>query len=217
MSPGSALLRVLTLAGLAVLAGALAASLGVFEPDFRDRILAWLRPLGVWAPLAFLGIKVLVVALALPAPPVSLLGGLLFGPVWGALANVTGVCLGATGTFFMSRLLGRDAVAPRLGDRLHRLDTGLAANGFAFTLFWRLMPVLPDNMLNYGAGLTSVRFRDYAAGTALGTVPAACVYAYLGSIASDATPTHLLLGLGALGGLALIPLLGRKRLSAPAA
>jgi uncharacterized membrane protein YdjX (TVP38/TMEM64 family) len=91
--------------------------------------------------------------------------------------------LGATATFHSGRAVGRSAIERRLGVRLAIVDAKLATGGFWVVFFWRLVPLLPDNALNWGAGLSAVRFRAYFLGTLLGAAPAAAVYAWLGSVA----------------------------------
>jgi uncharacterized membrane protein YdjX (TVP38/TMEM64 family) len=43
-----------------------------------------LRNLGPWAPLAFIGVFALATVLFLPGAIFGLIGGALFGPVWGS-------------------------------------------------------------------------------------------------------------------------------------
>ena len=45
----------------------------------------------------------------------------------------------------------------------------------------RLVPVLPFTAIDYAAGLTSVRTRDYAIGTALGIFPGTVSFVALGA------------------------------------
>jgi uncharacterized membrane protein YdjX (TVP38/TMEM64 family) len=70
---------------------------------------------------------VVVYALAsvlfLPGMVMTLAGGALFGPVWGALINLLGATLGATAAFLVTRYLGADWVSRRLGGRLKDLVT----------------------------------------------------------------------------------------------
>jgi uncharacterized membrane protein YdjX (TVP38/TMEM64 family) len=72
--------------------------------------------------------------------------------------------LGASGAFFIGRELGRDFAASLVGDRLKKYDEGIERNGFATVLYLRLV-YFPFTPMNFGMGLTRVRFWDYFFGT----------------------------------------------------
>lgn len=203
--------RLVAAASVVVAASLVAWQLGIFSPAFREALQEALRGLGPWAPLAFMAIKVTTVVFALPSAPVTFVGGVLFGPVWGTAINVVAATAGASATFFIGRALGREAIEHRLRGRLKELDEGFATDGLAFMLFLRLVPLFPFNGINYGAGLTRVSFRDYLLGTFFGIMPGAAVFTYIGAAAAEASPTKFLLGFGLLGLLALIPVFVRRR------
>ncbi len=52
----------------------------------------------------------------------------------------------------------------------------------------RLVPVLPFTAINYAAGLTSVRTRDYTIGTAVGIVPGTVSIVALGTFGPHRDP-----------------------------
>jgi uncharacterized membrane protein YdjX (TVP38/TMEM64 family) len=193
---------------VAVLAFGLAAAnhYGILDARFPERARAFIAPMGIWAPVVFLGLKLLFVVLALPSPGLTVSGGLLFGLYGGFVLNWTGMVAGSCLTFFLGRALGREAIERRLNTRL---DDGLTRHGLAYTLAWRLAPVTPDAVVNYGAGLTGMRFRDYLVGTMLGVTPSSLVYTYLGSITATVAPAHFALGVAALAVLAALPIMLR--------
>ena len=61
----------------------------------------------------------------------------------------------------------RDFAAALIGRRLKAFDDAIGRNGFATVLYMRLL-YFPFTPMNFGMGLTQVRFRDYLAGTAIG-------------------------------------------------
>lgn len=96
----------------------------------RDRldleaIDTWLSGLGLLAPLAYLGFYALATIAFLPGALLTLAGGALFGPVWGALLNLVGATIGASLAFLIARYLAGDWVAARTGGRLKRLIEGV--------------------------------------------------------------------------------------------
>ena len=132
----------------------------------RDRIDAaalegWIQGFGVLGPVLFVGIYALATVLFLPGSVFSLAGGMLFGPVWGTLYNLTGATIGATMAFVVARYLASDWVARKAGGRLGRLVAGVEAEGWRFVAFVRLVPLFPFNLLNYALGLTRIRLSHY--------------------------------------------------------
>ena len=63
--------------------------------------------------------------------------------------------------------MGREFAASLIGERLKKYDDAIERNGFATVLYLRLV-YFPFTPLNFGMGVTKVRFLDYFAGTALG-------------------------------------------------
>ncbi len=63
----------------------------------------------------------------------------------------------------------------------------LERNGFWAVVTLRLAPVLPDAPVSYAAGLSHVRLRHIAAGTAVGAAPRAFAYTALGGSLDDLT------------------------------
>ena len=56
---------------------------------------------------------------------------------------------------------------------------------FLVIVLTRMSLIIPYNVLNYAYGLTRVPLGIYAVATAIGMLPAAALYSYLGSVADD--------------------------------
>lgn len=173
-----ALLKLAVLA--MIVAGALVAvrvtPLGdLLSRDGIDAAIRWLRG-STWAPVTFIGIYTGSMALALPGSVLTLAGGALFGLFWGVVYNSIAANLGANLAFLLARWLGRDGVERLLGDRLEKLDRAARDHGFRGLLTLRLVPLVPFNALNFGAGLTAMRWSTYALATAIGILPGTIVY-----------------------------------------
>lgn len=129
-----------------------------------------------WAPALFVLTYGVAMALALPGTVLTLAGGALFGFWWGVVFNTLGANLGANAAFGVSRWLGRDGVERLAGDRLEKLDKATRNYGFRGLLTLRLIPVVPFNALNFGAGLTAMSWATYAVATLVGIFPGTVVY-----------------------------------------
>ena len=84
---------------------------------------------------------------------------------------------GATAAFWIGRTLGREFAASLIGDRLKKYDDAIEKNGFATVLYLRLI-YFPFTPMNFGMGLTKVRFRDYFWGTALGILVGTFIFTF---------------------------------------
>lgn len=131
-----------------------------------------------WAPFAFVAGYALAVTLGFSGLVLTLAGGAVFGFWWGALLNTLGANLGATGAFWLARVLGRDGLQALLGGRLTGIDRITHQSGFAWLLRLRLIPIVPFNLLNFAAGLTVIRWPTYVAATALGILAGTIVYTF---------------------------------------
>jgi uncharacterized membrane protein YdjX (TVP38/TMEM64 family) len=127
----------------------------------------FLDRMGFWAPLVFIVIYAAAVCLFVPGTVVTALGAALFGAYWGFLYVYIGAMIGSSVAFWIGRTLGREFAASLIGDRLKKYDDGVERNGFATVLYLRLI-YFPFTPMNFGMGLTKVKFGDYFWGTALG-------------------------------------------------
>jgi len=122
---------------------------------------------GSFAPFLFIFAYAIGVCLFLPATLFTGIGAMLFGTFFGFLYNITGAMLGASAAFFIGRHLGRDFAASLIGDRLAKYDKKIADNGFAVTLYLRLL-FFPYTPMNFGMALTRISFAQYFWGTFFG-------------------------------------------------
>ncbi|GAA1513017.1 TVP38/TMEM64 family protein [Dactylosporangium maewongense] len=185
MTVRAALLHVAGLLSLVALVVAAAVLIGV--PD-QQRLREDVLGLGWWAPVAFSMLYAVVSLSPLPKTVFTLAAGALFGVPAGVAVVVSGAMLGAVAAFHLGRLLGRDSVRWLTGGRIDRLDSLLAGNGLRTIVVARLIPIVPFTAVNYVAGLTSVRLRDFVLGTLVGILPATTAYVTVGAYGSQ--PGH---------------------------
>ncbi|VBB44048.1 putative membrane protein [uncultured Desulfatiglans sp.] len=132
---------------------------------------------GIWAPIAYMAVYAVGVCLFLPGTLLTGLGAAIFGPYWGFLYVWVGAMLGASAAFLIGRTLGREFAASLIGDRLKKYDDAIERNGFATVLYLRLV-YFPFTPMNFGMGLTKVRFWDYIVGTGLGIIVGTFIFTF---------------------------------------
>lgn len=162
---------------------------------------ALLARLGPWGPLAVMGLQVLqAVVSPLPAWPVTLAAGALYGTLLGATYAWVGGTLGACINFGLARTYGRPFaarhVAPRWlawADRLGPWHIGLA------TVVVRLVPFLSFDLMAYVAGVSRVRFWPFLLAIMVGQLPGLVTYAFLGNDLATAEQAGNWAAVGILG------------------
>lgn len=145
---------------------------GVMEYLAQDKLQELIEGYGMLAPLIYMAIFAIAPVLFLPGLPISIVGGILFGPVWGVIYTISSATIGACVAFLVSRYLARDWIERKLkSPRWRHLDKQVEKHGWKMVAFTRLIPLFPFNLLNYAFGLTRIRFSHYALGTFLFMLP----------------------------------------------
>lgn len=135
----------------------------------REALGQVLESSGYWAPALFILVYTGGICLFVPGTLLTALGAAIFGAYRGFLYVWVGAMIGASAAFWIGRSLGREFAASLIGDRLKKYDEAIERNGFAAVLYLRLI-YFPFTPMNFGMGLTRVRFRDYLFGTGLGII-----------------------------------------------
>ncbi|MBU0497152.1 MAG: TVP38/TMEM64 family protein, partial [Candidatus Thermoplasmatota archaeon] len=138
----------------------------------------WIQSFGIWAPLLFLIIYIGAVLIALPATPLGIIAGIMFGSLFGISLIIFGATIGAVLCFIIARYFARNAVEQWLKNhkKFQQLDGLIHTHGTIIVILTRLVPLFPFNLLNYGFGLTKISFKTYLIWTFLGMIPGTIVF-----------------------------------------
>ena len=171
--------------------------------------------LGVAGPVVFIPAAASLLCLFVPGPVLAGAAGLLFGTGAGTPVALAFIVLGAVMQMTISRYLAGDAAAHLLPERVKRFDGFLAERGFWAVFYMRLAPAIPYNLVNYGAGLTSLRVWAMAAGTAVGALPRTFAWVALGGNLDDLGSTEAKVAIALLVAMAVLgAVLARRQLAA---
>jgi uncharacterized membrane protein YdjX (TVP38/TMEM64 family) len=145
---------------------------------FAQEVLSrFLERAGFLAPLTYILLYAAGICLFVPGTLLTAIGAAIFGPFWGFVYVWIGAMFGAIAAFWIGRTLGREFAASLIGDRLRKYDDAIERNGFATVLYLRLV-YFPFTAMNFGMGLTKVRFRDYVLGTGLGIIVGTFIFTF---------------------------------------
>ncbi len=167
-------------AGLAAVAALIFAGrhLGGYIPQFAE----YVETLGVWGPVVFIvGYAAATVAF-IPGSLLTLAAGAIFGLAEGTALVFVGATIGSALAFLVARYVARGAVERRIADnpKFAAVDRAVGREGFKIVTLLRLAPVFPFNLMNYGLGLTKVKFLHYVAAS-IGMIPGTFLYVYYGN------------------------------------
>lgn len=148
-------------------------------------IISWIETLGIIAPIFFLLLYCLATLLFLPTMMLTLAGGVIFGPVLGTLFNLLGATFGAVCAFCISRYCVSERLAATKNVRIKNLIVGVENQGWQFVALLRLIPIIPFNLVNYGLGVTRIKFSHYVIVTVIFLIPAEIIFTYCGYAGMD--------------------------------
>jgi len=152
---------------LLVLVGAVAAlavAAKVFALGERlGELRSWIASLGSWGPVAFILVYIGATCAAIPGSALTVGAGAVFGSVMGVVYVSVASTIGASLAFLISRYFARETIARWLSknEKFERLDRLSENHGAIIVALTRLVPLFPFNLLNYGFGITRVRFWTY--------------------------------------------------------
>ncbi|AHH18890.1 putative membrane protein [Nocardia nova SH22a] len=208
---------------LLVLAVALAAVALAAPHPAPQQIRDWADSVGPIFPLVFFLAHAIVTVAPFPRTVFTLSAGLLFGPALGISLAVAATTVSAVLALLLVRALDRDQVAARLNHPAVRaVDRRLARRGWLAVGSLRLIAPVPFSVINYCAGLSSVRMTPYLLATVIGILPGTIGVVVLGDALTGRTDPGLLALSGACITLGVIGLIvdarwGAEQFAEPAA
>jgi uncharacterized membrane protein YdjX (TVP38/TMEM64 family) len=188
---------------------------GLSLQELPEKLEHWLVSLGlVNAALIYIFLFMIRPLILFPASILTLVAGAVFGPWLGILFTVIGENLSAAIAFFVARYFGGTWEKNRDIGTLNRWQQSLRDNALVTVMTLRLM-FLHFDLVNYAAGMTAMRYRDFFIGTFIGVVPGMVSFVLFGSIltANHGKERGLVIGLSIfffLAGLLIAVLMKRR-------
>ena len=166
--------------------------------------------------LGFFLIYILVTGLSLPgAALMTLVGGAIFGLLWGTILVSFASAIGATIAFLASRFVLRDWVQERFAAQMQAINRGVEKEGGLYLFTLRLIPAVPFFVINLVMGLTPMRTRTFYWVSQLGMLAGTLVYVNAGTQLAAIQSPRDILSPGLIGAFLLLgffPLIAKKLL-----
>lgn len=182
------LLPLMAIAGLAVAFFSLGWNRYLSMDMIRDHGLglqAYARAHYWLALIIFIAVYATATASTIPGPVfLTLLGGMMFGPWVGALAQATGATIGSIIIYLVYRTaIGTWLRAKFAADAgfMDRLARGVDRNAFVTLFTLRVIPSVPFVLINATAGMIAAPLRPYILATFIGLLPSTFIYTSIGA------------------------------------
>lgn len=171
----------------------------------RERVVEEIRGAGAWGPLVLIGLAIGQTLVApIPGQMINFVAGYLYGPWAGTAYSWIGLALGAGLAMLLARLAGRPLVERLVSAKsLGQMDRLAEGKGLWFFFLFFLIPGLPDDMLCFVGGLTTLPLRLLWPMAAIARVPGLVAAVWLGASA-DQIPWPVWAGLTVLGLVVLV-------------
>ncbi len=127
--------------------------------------------------------------IAIPTLTITILAGYFLGPVFGAVAALTGMLLAGVCGYGLSVKYGGTILQFLVKNESKRIEVMqiFQQHGFAMILLARALPILPESSACL-AGMTKMKFGKFLLAWLLSALPYALIAAYAGSISSVDNP-----------------------------
>jgi pyruvate/2-oxoglutarate dehydrogenase complex dihydrolipoamide dehydrogenase (E3) component/uncharacterized membrane protein YdjX (TVP38/TMEM64 family) len=166
------------------------------------------------AAAIFFVVYVAVTALSFPgAALLTLVGGAVFGLLWGTVLISFASTIGATLAFLIARFLLRDSIQAKFGDRLKAINAGVEKEGALYLFTLRLVPAFPFFIINLVMGLTRMKVSTYFWVSQLGMFAGTIVYVNAGTQLAQIESLSGIVSPGLLASFVLLgifPLIAKK-------
>lgn len=168
---------------------------------------------GVMAPIVYILMFTFVPLTFFPDSVLAVAGGMAFGMCYGILYTLIGAVSGGTLAFLIARYFGRGVVSKLVNGKGKWFEDGVEKRGLLIITAFRLIPLVPFDIISYGAGLSKIRFKDFIFGTLVGVIPGVFIFINLGDKSSKFGSTQFIIAIALLFLLFAISFILKKKIS----
>lgn len=182
-------LAILSLCGLASWWLITQSGFNLSEPLSLLQSISQLGWVGILIYIVFLVLAIVISPI--PGTPITIAAGAVWGPILAGCYGVIGVFLGCMIAYAIGRTLGRTTVKALTGKVIYlSKDRGEIYLGWLMFIT-HLIPILPFDLISYGAGLSGLSLPIYASTTLLGVIPCTFFLTYMGSAFTIGLPISI--------------------------
>jgi len=188
-----------------------------FISGFRsvDDIEAYIDKYEIAGAFVYIGLQIVQVIISIiPAQPFNLAAGYIYAFLLGYALSITGTALGTSATFFLARMLGKDAIYLLFGEKkitkfVNQMNSKRALM-IIFILY--LVPGIPKDPIGYAVGLSKVKFLPFLGLSLVGRTPAMMMTIMVGSMLNKNNYTGVIILSVIVVTICILTIVYRKRI-----
>ena len=216
---------VLSILKLTILAGiviAIPLYVYFFQKDFLnqfksfDDIIAVLKMYKTQSIFIYIGVQIIqIVIRVIPGQAFQFAAGYLYGFLPGLLYSIIGATLGTLISFYLAKLLGKDAIHLFFGEdkMTYFIDRLNSKKAYTIVFLIYVIPGLPKDIVSYAAGVSEMKCKPFLILSLIGRIPGMAGSLLIGSLYMK---QHYI-GMGIIAVLAVVAfiicIIFRKRIS----
>lgn len=171
----------------------------------------YIEGFGTWTIVVYCLIYLVAVFIPHAGTAMTIVGGLIFQPLFGTALVITISTLGSVLPFLIVKKFGRKYIHDKLEKTKYKKYVDHTNNNsFMYVLYLRLLPIMPYELQNYVIGLVDISISRFIIATFIGLLPGTFMLIYLGNTITDVKPIKIVI-LGVISLVAiLLPIILRK-------
>jgi uncharacterized membrane protein YdjX (TVP38/TMEM64 family) len=164
--------------------------------DSVESVNAFLLDYKSVSAFAYVGFQIFQIAVfIIPGQAIQLAGGYLFSFWFGIILTFAGVLMGTVFTFYLARILGKDAIHLMVGEERtkHYIEKLNSKKALMVIFIIYLIPGIPKDAVTYVAGVSDIEVRSFVIISMLGRLPAMIVGVMIGSMLNSGSYTGVII------------------------
>lgn len=125
---------------------------------------------------------------SIPAIPLAMSAGYLFGFTKGLIVILSASTAAQSASFFIGKTFLRNYIEKNIlskNAKLLKLDKAIGKDGFKLLLLLRITPIFALPLVNYVFGASSINYFNYFWGTLFGCLPGTLLFLYTGMVGKE--------------------------------
>ncbi len=139
-----------------------------------DEVLFFLYKYKTESIFIYISIQIIQIVISIiPGQAFQFAAGYLYGFLPGLLYSIIGALIGTTISFYLAKLLGKDAMHLMFGEEKMNYFISRLNSKKAYTIVFLiyLVPGLPKDLVSYAAGVSEIKFRQFLMLSIIGRLP----------------------------------------------